>query len=137
MTLSSRLFTFGALLTLIAGCGDSGPKRNAVSGTVTFKNEPIKLGSISFRSVGDGAHVGTAEIKDGKYAILAQVGLPAAEYHVAVTYPDPKIPAPRPDEPPGVSTPVREMLPAKYNSQSTLKTPIKDGANDAVNFDLN
>ena len=128
--------TFAALLGLVSGCEKSGPKRNAVAGTVTFKNEPIKYGTISFRSVGDGKYVGTAEIKDGKYSIISEVGLPAGDYDVAITYPDPKVPAPRGDEPPGVAPIVREMLPAKYNDQSELKATIKDGANDNVNYDL-
>jgi hypothetical protein len=126
--------TFLLCFISILGCGESGPKRNAVSGKVTYKGEPIKLGTISFRS--PEGYVGTVEIKDGEYAIVREVGLPAASYQVAISYPDPKVPAPRPDEPPGESAPVREMLPAKYNDKSELKVDIVDGSNDSVNFDL-
>ncbi len=80
--------------------------------------------------------MGTSDINDGKYSIIPEVGLVAGEYIVAITYPDPKIPAPRSDEPPGVSKPIREMLPAKYNDKSELKATIKDGSNDAVSYDL-
>lgn len=131
-----RLIAFAVLIGHLSACQDPGPKRNSVAGSVSFKNEPIKYGSISFRSTGDGTYVGTADIKDGKYVIAAEVGLPAGEYDVAITYPDPKVPAPRGDEPPGVALPVREMLPAKYNDRSELKATIKDGSNTDVNFDL-
>ena len=132
----SCLIILAALIGLVSGCGNSGPKRNSVAGTVTFKNEPIIYGSISFRSTGDGKHVGTADIKAGKYSIIPEVGLPTGDYVVAITYPDPKVPAPRGDEPPGVALPAREMLPAKYNDKSELKAIIKDGSNDNVNYDL-
>ncbi len=136
MRQSLCIITLIGILGFASGCGSSSPKRNSVAGTVTFKNEPIKYGTISFRSTGDGKFVGTGEIKDGKYSLISEVGLPAGEYEVAITYPDPKVPAPRGDEPPGVALPVREMLPAKYNDKSELKATIKDGGNDSVNFDL-
>ena len=130
------LIAITAGIGFVSGCGNSGPKRNSVAGTVSFKGEPVKYGSISFRSTGGGKNVGTADIIDGKYTIISEVGLPAGDYDVAITYPDPKVPAPRGDEPPGVAAPVREMLPAKYNDKSELKATIKDGANDTVNYDL-
>lgn len=130
------VLALSACIGMITGCGNSGPKRNSVAGTVSFKGEPVKYGSISFRSAGGGKSVGTADIKDGKFLIVPEVGLPAGDYDVAITYPDPKVPAPRGDEAPGVALPVREMLPAKYNDKSELKATIKDGVNDAVNYDL-
>lgn len=125
------LFTVGLAAV---GCGSSGPVRNAVSGTVTYKSQPIKSGTISFRS-DDDQHVGTGTITDGKYAIPWVSGLPAGKYIVAVSYPDPRIPAPREDEPPGESVTERELLPARYNENTELKAEIKNGTND-VSYDL-
>ena len=48
---------------------------------------------------------------------------------------NPKVPPPPPDEPPGVATVPREMLPARYADGTELKAEIKDGPND-VSFDL-
>lgn len=110
-------------------------KRSPVSGTVKFKGQPIRLGIISFRSTDD-KHVGTGTITDGKYEIQQISGLPAGSYRVAISYPDPKVPAPKGDEAPGEAPPVREMLPAKYANGSELKAEIKDGPNTDVNFDL-
>jgi hypothetical protein len=119
---------------LTAGCGDSGPKRYPVGGTVKYKGESIKYGNISFRA--DSGATGGADIKDGRYEIPASVGLQEGTYRVAITYPDPKVPAPRPDEPPGPSAPVREMLPAKYNAQTELTAEVKPGTANDVSFDL-
>ncbi|MBN9122885.1 MAG: hypothetical protein J0I06_27730 [Planctomycetes bacterium] len=125
---------FLLVVGFVVGCGKGEPKRYPVSGTVKYKGEPIKYGNISFRA--DNGASGGADIRDGKYEIPAVAGLPEGSYRVAVTYPDPKVPAPRPDEPPGPSTPVRELLPAKYNDKTELTAQIKaEGAND-VSFDL-
>lgn len=125
------ILTFG-LVAL--GCGPSESKRNPVSGTVKWKGLPIKGGTINFRSE-DGKHVATGTIVDGKYEIPPISGLPAGKYAVAISYPDPKVPAPRPDEPPGEAPVVREMLPAKYVEGTELNADIKAGPND-VSFDL-
>jgi len=134
---SPRWYPLGLFLLvagLIVGCGKSEEKRYGVSGTVKYKGEPIKYGTINFRA-DNGATAG-AEIKDGKYDMPAVGGLPEGNYRVAVTYPDPKIPAPRADLPPGESGPVREMLPAKYNAQTELTAQIKAQSTNDVSFDL-
>lgn len=118
----------------LVGC-NSEPKRSPIKGSVKWKGEPVVSGTINFRSE-DGKHVATGTIKDGKYEIPAISGLPAGKYAVAISYPDPKIPAPRPDEPPGESRPIRELLPSKYTDGTELKADIKSSANDDVSFDL-
>jgi hypothetical protein len=122
------------LIGLMTGCGPSEPRRQPVSGVVKYKGAPLKKGTINFRSE-DGKYVGTGEIADGKYDIPQISGMPAGKYVVAISYPDPKIPAPKGDEPPGEWRPAREMLPAKYNDSSELKAEIKEGPND-VSYDL-
>lgn len=134
----TRLLACSALFAVVlgvVGCGPSEPQKNPVSGSVTWKGHPIKYGTINFRSDGDGRYVATGEIHDGKYEIPEVSGLPAGKYVVSVSYPDPKVPAPKGDEPPGVSLPVREMLPARYNEQSELTADITDESND-VSFEL-
>lgn len=121
-----------AAVVWLAAC-DSAPRRYKVSGTVKYKGEPIKSGSIQFRS--DKGDVGGAQITDGKYDIPAEGGLVPGNYKVAVNYPDPKVPAPKPGEPPGVAVYAKEMLPEKYNEKSELTAEIKP-QNNEVNYDL-
>jgi hypothetical protein len=117
----------------LTGCGSSGPKRYGVSGSVKYKNEPIKFGTISFRSE-DGTTSG-AQIKDGKYDIPASGGLPPGKYRVAINYPDPKAPKPKEDELPGEVTAAKDLLPDRYHNNTELTAEIKAEHNQ-VDFDL-
>lgn len=123
-----------ASILMFAGCGDSGPKRYLVGGEVTFKKAPVKLGTISFRS--EAGHTGMAQIIEGKYELPKEVGLPEGKYRVAITYPDPKVPPPDPNAMPGETPPNRELIPSKYNSQSTLTAEVKPAENKDINFNL-
>jgi hypothetical protein len=117
----------------VAGCGSSGPTRYGVSGTVKYKGEPIKMGTISFRA--DDGSTGGAQIKDGHYDIPAAGGLTPGKYRVAISYPDPKAPKPREDEPPGEVIEARDLLPDKYHKNTELTADIKAEANK-VDYDL-
>ena len=69
---NGRLTAMALLLTImfLAGCGDSGPPRYHVSGSVTYEGKPVPHGSILFQplpSTGGGAATGNATIRDGKY----------------------------------------------------------------------
>jgi len=58
------------LLVFNLGCGERGPQRYHVSGTVTYKGEPVAFGSIVFQpdqSRGNSGPYGAASIKDGKF----------------------------------------------------------------------
>jgi hypothetical protein len=124
-------------LSLVAGCGSSGPKLYRVTGTVKYKSEPIKNGTISFRSL-DGMYAATGNLVNGEYDIAESAGLPEGKYQVAVTSPDPKGPAaPAAGEMPGDSTAVaKDLIPAKYNAKSELSAEIKAQPRNEVNFDL-
>lgn len=61
---------FVLLLLPLAGCGDSGPPRYDVSGTVTYNGKPIPAGTILFTpdaSQGNTGPSGFATIKNGKF----------------------------------------------------------------------
>src|SRR5215207_384142 len=132
-------FRFAALVPLatallfLIGCKPEA-KRYGVSGVVKYKGEPVKFGTISFRS--DDGQTGGAQVVDGKYEIPAATGLPPGKYQVAVTYPDPKAPKPKEGEPPGVVAEVKDLLPDKYNNKTELTAEIKAESNNVVNFDL-
>ena len=125
--------TFVIFSFLFLGCGSESDLR-AISGVVEWQGKPVKLGTINFRSE-DGQFVGTGTIVDGVYKIPKISGLVPGNYLVAISYPDQKTPAPKEGESPGQSRAVREILPLKYASGSTLKAEIKTDLNE-VNFDL-
>jgi len=59
-----------AVMTFLSGCGESGPPRYHVSGTVTYEGKPVAVGSIVFQpdpAAGNEGPYGNATIKDGKF----------------------------------------------------------------------
>jgi len=55
---------------VVAGCGDSGPKRLRLTGTATFDGKPIPYGDVVFTPDGsqkNSGPQGIAQIRDGKY----------------------------------------------------------------------
>lgn len=123
----------GAWVVLIAaasaGCsGGSGVY--AVSGKVTFENEPVREGRITFKMGGPAGKAYSAEIKDGAYTAHVEPG----KAHVEITA-SRLIPG-KFDTSNGTKEPVGEMyIPGKYNTSSTLTAEIKPQSND-IPFDL-
>jgi len=110
-----------AVVAGLAGCGDSGPKRYAVSGEVKWRDKPLDHGGIVFlpeeSSLGSS---GGAVIKDGRYSIAAKGGLLAGRYKVMVTSADPSK-APDPEALPGPAGPLpKDRINPKYNAQTVL-----------------
>ena len=124
---------------LLAGCGDSADRRYAVSGTVTYKGQPIPNGLISFMPRGSDVSAGGSAIVDGEYTIPSSTGLPAGEYDVVISVPT-AVPAKRPgdDEAPGEGgeRETGEALPARYNLTTELKAEVKAGDKNQFDFHL-
>lgn len=116
-------FTLLIAITL-TGCGASGPATYPVGGTVTFKGEPLPTGKMTLIPADSKAKTTVAEITAGKYATEVTGG----EWTVniqAVRETGPVIEALG-------EAPREQYLPAKYNSESTLKitVPSADGKFD-------
>ena len=129
-----RLTALAAALLALTACNRDPLQRQAVSGTVTFKNAPVKMGNIDFSPLdGQKTMVGAA-IEDGKFSIPADKGLSPGRYKVTVNAPD-RIPK---DGPPGSDTgpQQKELIPAKYNSSSTLEREVKAGQPNVFEFPL-
>lgn len=54
-------------LAWAVGCGQTGPTRYDMSGTVTYDGQPVPTGTISFDPVGRDIGGGFAQIVDGNY----------------------------------------------------------------------
>jgi hypothetical protein len=108
----------------LAGCGDPTGGRQAISGTVTLKGEPLDEGVIEFfpqgDSVGERATKSGALIKDGKYQIPKDKGLMPGRYKVVITAGDRTTPDLPPDAPPGPTKTSlsKERIPADYNKET-------------------
>lgn len=125
-----------ALLWLL-GCGEPNPLgRYALSGSVTFQGQPLDQGLISFEPVDPTKGVGSgALIKNGKYEIPTDKGLPAGRYTVRITSTDPTAPPPA-DAMPGDS-PVRlgkERIPPPWNLESDQQIEVKPDGEHVYSF---
>ncbi|MCU0704353.1 MAG: hypothetical protein MUF18_10295 [Fimbriiglobus sp.] len=74
----NRTFTMlisGLTMVLAAaGCGPSGPKLVSLSGTVTFKGEPVPAGYVVFTPPSGGGSVRSVPIRNGRYNTAEIVG---------------------------------------------------------------
>ena len=81
------LLAVSGFLTVL-GCSDDGlGARNPVSGTVTYKGEPLAKGTITFMTEAGGGRGAMGEIKDGKYTMTTQTpgdGAFAGTYGVTI-----------------------------------------------------
>jgi hypothetical protein len=138
---SSALFVCAAL-GLAVGCTGSGDDlpREAVSGTVTLDNQPLANGSISFMPpvAGGTATSGGSTITNGKFSFPRETGLVPGSYNVAIYASQQSAERTKPAQVGGGkrSELAKELIPAKYNSQTELKSEIKKGGGNDLTFTL-
>jgi hypothetical protein len=132
--LNSLSFTCALLLLFLVGCGGggSGPETFTVSGNVSLDGKPIEKGTISFVPADGKGPTAGAVIKDGAYTAKVTAG------SKKVTIVAPKVVGTRklydtPDSP--TTEEIKESIPAKYNSKTTLTANIQGDASDQ-NFPL-
>ncbi|MCC6419062.1 MAG: hypothetical protein IT429_12580 [Gemmataceae bacterium] len=127
----ARLFRTVAVLgmVLLVGCSKETPKAS-VRGTVTLDKKPLKDGQIIFATPGkapealpikDGKFEGTVELGERKVEILSYKVAPAVKMEGEAA----------PTEPNKVN-----ILPARYNTESQLRTTIKEGGSPDLKFNL-
>ena len=114
-----------ACLPLLVGCG-SGSGRVGVQGSVSYKDAPLKQGTISFEPMGETRaanpnYSAGSLIKDGTYNIEAEKGLLPGQYSVKISSTSGGAPG---DTLPGTFPLAKEVLPEKYNSQTKLTAEI-------------
>jgi hypothetical protein len=71
--MSRKLALAGVFLAVAVGC-DGGPKLAQLSGTVTFKGQPVPAGYITFTPPSGGGTVRVVQVKDGKFDTAEMVG---------------------------------------------------------------
>jgi hypothetical protein len=105
-----------AMISFSLGCS-ADVKHGTVSGTVALDGQPLKSGTIRFDSSDGRTAAADATIVDGKF----NVTLPPGDKRVSIT--SPKVIGKKkmydtPDSP--VYDVTEELLPKRYNAQSTL-----------------
>ncbi len=119
------------LLSLTVGCGKS---LSGVSGTVTLDGKPLEGAFVEFSPVSGRPSLGKTD-EDGRYQLeysTSKSGVESGEHTVRIgTYEEASI-----DMETGEPTAeVEEIVPEKYNSQTTLTEHVKPGKNN-INFQL-
>lgn len=115
----------------LAGCrGRSDrPKLGSVTGTVFMDDKPLPEVWVMFNPTGGGRTSTARTDKDGKYELMYLEGVKGANIGthkvVVMTYHEDEI------EEMKINTgkPVKEPIPAKYNSKTTLTEEVKEGNN--------
>lgn len=115
-------------LVLLSGCGSSGPQTVDVSGTVTWKGEPVDGGHIRFIPVAStSGPVTGSHIVKGRYEASGTSAVAVGSYRVEITWLREATLPPGADD---AATPVNAVIPARYNTQSelTLEVPAGSGS---------
>ncbi len=128
------------LLAVLAGCGDGGLPRIAVTGNVTIDGRALKSGFITFiPTKGSEGPKASGPISDGAYKLDKKSGPIIGKLRVEIragqslAYEldnpedfDAKAPRVLPENP----------IPPQFNDQSILICETKEGETNAFNFDL-
>jgi len=118
---------FGFVCAML-GCG--GTRQVAVEGDVSFDGQPIEEGSISFiPEAGTASRKASAAIIKGNYRVLAENGPSPGKFKVEISWMK-KTGKKLPSADPGMTADeTKEVIPAKYNTASTLVRDIGAGDN--------
>jgi len=119
--LAAVLFVLGWL----SGCG--GEVASTVHGKVTLDGEPVSGGNIVFLPSGSSSRKAAAAIEQGGYALAPTDALPPGEYRVEIRWPKPTGRKIASADPGMQADETREVIPAKYNDNSTLTVEIGGG----------
>lgn len=127
------------ILASAAGCGGGDPlQRQAVSGTVTFKGQPLDKGTIQFLPADPQAKgsPGGATITNGQFSLPAAQGLAPGKYRVQISSPVGGA-EPGPEEAPGESSKLaEERIPASWNTESKHEITVEKGGANKFDFKI-
>lgn len=144
----NRLFVtaraFGWTLVVVhlcglMGCGKAAVPTGRVSGKVTYKGQPVSLGTVAFRNDEKGAVAAAKLDSSGVYQLRfgGDFNVPSGDYFVVVTPPDVELPIASDiaKDPSKAQTPIVQPefpnIPRKYRNplSSGLKFQVKPGEN--------
>jgi len=131
---------FAALVSVVAvmGCGGKayeGAERLPLTGKVVFDGQPVDGGTITFVPTIDKARPSGGTIVNGEYKVPEEKGANGGAYRVEIHWYKPtgkKIPD---SDTGGLVDEVADVIPAKFNTQSTLTAEVSASKNQ-FDFDL-
>jgi hypothetical protein len=138
----SLLVLLPSLVTIGCSTSKDDLPRVPVAGTVDMDGRPLPEAVIQFYPIGEktATSVGAnAQIVNGKFSIAREDGLVPGSYKVSISHQELKDVESNAQK---KGTPSRskvlgpERIPAKYNTQSTLKADIKAGGSKDLRFEL-
>lgn len=103
----------------VAGCGEPGPKKYDVTGTVTYDGQPLPQGDIVFHPEDKSVGPEGGKIKDGKYALKVREGKNRVE--IRATRPVPGKKGPMGEDA------IEDYIPKQYNEKSKLTAEVGSG----------
>ncbi len=138
---NTRLFLF-LLLTVLPACGPGNPLgRRAIDGRITLDGSSLESGHIQFiPEESGGVSSGTVIVQGGYYKLETLKGLPPGKYYVQIFSPQ-DAPATggnaaQQNTPTGALKFGVELLPAKYNTATTLVVEVSGSGPTTFDFDL-
>jgi len=129
-------------LAATGACRPGGPQRVVVSGTVTYRGEPLREGKIRFfPTKGTDTPMAGAHIVDGQYRVDQRGGVPVGTHKVMIeAYRPLRGAGPAPELPPGDIgaglVPQEQYLPEKYNVNTELEVTLEPGTRRTIDFEL-
>jgi hypothetical protein len=126
-----------ALSFAFVGCGDP-QGRQAITGTVLFKGQPLDKGNIEFMPAGEERTQAGSVIQNGAYAISRRQGLVPGTYKVLISSFEglPPIPAGGPLPPRSAFLQAKQRIPPQYNTNPTVTVEVKAGGKNTFDFNI-
>src|SRR5262249_24310073 len=128
-----RALALPLLLAALAGCSGG---RAGASGKVSYDGKPVDGGTIVFIPEGEGGGIKVGgDIVGGEYNLPADRGPKPGKYNVQILGKQ-KNPTAKSAAPDLVSADQTiQVIPPKYNTQTTLTRDVKSGSNE-LSFEL-
>jgi hypothetical protein len=125
MRLSSPLAAVAAAVLLLQGCG--GVRLYKVTGTVSWKGQPVADGQINFLPADPKVHPASAKIVNGQYEARVPAGTMKVEIYA--------------DQDMGYDKTMHQnvkkgIIPPEYNALSTLRFDVQSHNDNVADFSL-
>ena len=122
---------------VLVGCGDSGPQRVEVTGSVSWKGKPLDQGSLVLEPLDVKSGIATGiEIRNGEFLIPADRGPTPGDYRIKILSYQPTGRQIKDEDAGGMTEEVQQVIPSRYNVESELTARIPDDLDGGLQLTL-